>query len=388
MTCRIILLCTVCLGGLCIIGESTPYAEQRKAPQRKASAPSAREKGSQGLSISNVRVLQPSFNPSRGDKAELVYTLSRRAKVTINIYDVDSQLVRNLVPGAQRQTGQYRELWDGKDLDGKVVPNEAYFFCVEAEDDSKQKVVYDPITFSGGEFADITSGQVSRQRGTLSYRLSKPSRVLMRAGVPGGALLKTIVDWEPRPAGEVTEYWNGKDEDGVINLWGLKNHTMVLTYMTLPETSVITFGNNAYDYRKYKAGVRTARPKKEERPMANSRRVSPHFFKSRMTDRTFKADLAFPELDAGGNGIPTVKDRLLVRIDVPQKDREVLTNQQYEIIMFIDTVFHAEEERGYLPFNYLWELKDLPAGEHTLTVNLITFGDQIGVGTRKIRVVK
>ena len=335
-----------------------------------------------------MRVKPASFNPSRGDKLDLYYTLSRKAKVTINIYDVDLQLVRTLVSGADRKVGQYREIWDGKDLDGKVVPNEAYFFCIESEDDSRQRVVYDPITFSGGEFADITQGQVSRQRGTVSYSLSRPSRVLLRAGVPGGALLKTVVDWEPRPAGEVTEYWNGKDEDGAINLWGLKNHAMVLTYMTLPETSVITFGNNAYDFRKYKSSLRNARPRKEDRPMANARRISPHFFKSRMTDRTFKVDMSFPELDNGGSSIPTVKDRLLVRVDVPQKDRDVLLNQQYEIIMFANTVFHAEEERGYLPFNYSWEIKDLPAGEHVLTVNVITFGDQIGVGSRKIRVVK
>jgi hypothetical protein len=31
---------------------------------------------------------------------------------------------------------------------------------------------------------------------------------------------------------------------------------------------------------------------------------------------------------------------------------------------------------------------NLPAGEHVLTVNIITFGDQIGVGSRKIKVVK
>jgi hypothetical protein len=98
--------------------------------------------------------------------------------------------------------------------------------------------------------------------------------------------------------------------------------------------------------------------------------------------------MSFPELDKGGSSIPTVKDRLVVRVDVPQKDRDVLLNQQYEIIMFVDTVFHAEEERGYLPFNYSWELKDLPPGEHVLTTNIITFNDQIGVGSRKIRVVR
>jgi hypothetical protein len=123
--------------------------------------------------------------------------------------------------------------------------------------------------------------------------------------------------------------------------------------------------------------------------MANARKISPHFLKSRLTDRAFKVQLTFPELEqAQDNSIPVVKDRILVRVDVSEKDRYILQNQQYEIILLADTVFHAEEERGYLPFNFPWELKDLPAGEHLLTVNIVTFGDQIGVGSRKIKVVK
>ena len=123
--------------------------------------------------------------------------------------------------------------------------------------------------------------------------------------------------------------------------------------------------------------------------MANSRKISPHFFKSRLIDRAFKVNLILPEFDKGPtNAMPTVRDRILLRIDVSDKDREVLANQQYEIILFVDTVFHAEEERGYLPFNYPWELKNLPAGEHVLSANIITFGDQIGVGSRKIRIVR
>jgi hypothetical protein len=213
--------------------------------------------------------------------------------------------------------------------------------------------------------------------------------VLLRAGIPGSALLKTIVDWEPRSAGEVTEYWNGKDEDGLINVWGLKNYTMILTYLTLPDASVIAFGNDQYTYLAYKSRLAGSRPKKEDRPMANARRISPHFFKPRRTDRAFKVRLTFPELDkTGSDGVPAVKDRVLLRVEVPDGEREVLQGQQYEIILFADAVFHAEEERGYLPFNYPWELKNLPAGEHVLTVNIITFGDQIGVGSRKIRVVK
>jgi hypothetical protein len=345
---------------------------------------------SQGLSIYGVALSVSSFNPARGEKMEVRYNLSRAAKVTIHIYDADQQLVKTLLSNGARSAGRNRETWDGRDQAGKVVPDEAYFFCLEASDAEQRKAIYDPITFSGGETADLTQGRTSRQSGTISYKLSQPARVLLRAGVPGGALLKTIVDWQPRTSGEITEYWNGWDEDSVIHVWGLKNHTMVLTYMTLPDASVITFGNKEYDFHTYKARIAGARPMKEQRPMANARRLSPHFLKPRSTDHAFKVRLTFPELEKGGTrvDVPSVRDRLLVRVEVPEADKAVLRNQQYEIIFSLDTAFHAEEERGYLPFNFPLDTRKLAAGEHTMTVNIITFGDQIGIGSRKIRVVK
>ena len=351
--------------------------------------PSSAQPNSQGLSIFAVALSETSFNPSRGDKLECRYSLSRDARVTVKVFDADQQLVRTLVSESAKTSGQNKEIWDGKDSDGMVVPNEAYFFNIEAEDSESNRVVYDPIVFSGGESADLSHGQFDHDNGTLSYKLSQPSRVLLRAGIPGSALLKTIVDWQPRVAGEITEYWNGKDEDNLIDVWNAPNHMLILTYMTLPDASVITIGNEKYGYREYKRNLKTPRPTKEQRPMMNVRKLSPHFLKSRLTDRAFKVLLSFPELDKPGSSeIPNAKEKLLVRIDVPDQDREVPLTQQYEIIIFVDSVFYAEEERGHLPFNYPLELTSFPPGEHVLSVNVITFGDQIGIGSRKFTVTK
>lgn len=351
--------------------------------------PSREQPNSQGLSLFDVALSATSFNPSRGDKIECRYKLSRDARVTVKVFDADQQLVRTLVSDSQRKSGQNKEIWDGKDLEGAVVPNEAYFFNIEAEDSEDHRVVYDPITFSGGESADLSHGQFDRESGTLGYQLSQPSRVLLRAGIPGSALLKTIVDWKPRVAGEITEYWNGKDENNLIDVWDAQNHLLILTYMTLPETSVITIGNDKTDYVAYKRALKVPRPTKVERPMMNARKLSPHFLKSRLTDRAFRVQLSFPDLDqVGSNEIPTAKDKLMIRADVLDEDKDVPLNQQYEIIFFVDSVFYAEEERGHLPFNYPLELTNLPPGEHVVTVNVITFGDQIGIGSRRIKVTK
>ncbi|HYI11823.1 MAG TPA: FlgD immunoglobulin-like domain containing protein [Thermoanaerobaculia bacterium] len=322
-----------------------------------------------------------SFNPASAETVDLRYRLPRDATVTVSIYDPDRRLIRILAANAKRKQGDNKERWDGKDLDGRIVPDEAYFFVIEAKDEDGNTAVYDPITFSGGEFGDVTVGQVDKGSGTVTYELSRPSRVLLRAGIAGSVMLKTVVDWEPRAAGTVTEYWNGKDEDGVIDLFARK-HTLVLSYTTLPETNVITYGNSQYNYRQYRASLKAERPMKADRPMANHRRISPHFLQSRLTDRAFKVKIDFPQLRKG----EAVKDRVLVRLDIDPKDRAILGDQQLEVMLFVDTEFHTEEERGYLPMNIPLELQQLPPGEHVITVNVVTLGDQIGVGSRKIQV--
>jgi hypothetical protein len=333
------------------------------------------------LALTGVVISKQTFNPSSNEHIEVTYTLSRDAVVRLRIYDVDRRLVRTLAMGVKRRGGRNHVTWNGRDDVGRIVPNEAYFFTIEATDADGNTAVYDPVTFSGGEFGDIRVGELDRASGTVTYQLSQPSRVLLRAGITGSAMLKTIVDWEPRAAGTVTEYWNGKDENNLIDVLGRK-HTMILSYMTLPENSVITYGNSKYDYRTYRATLAPNRPLKPDRPMANCRRLSPHFSESRLTDRSFPVSVSFPERAAAD--VPKSAGRVIVRLDVDPKDRPVLEGRQFEVILFVDTVFHLEEERGYLPLNAPIELGPLPPGEHVITANVITFTDQIGVGSRKL----
>src|SRR5262245_30827741 len=83
-----------------------------------------------GLSISGVEINPKSFNPINSEKVAIRYRLSEQARVTLNIYDPDAGLVRRLVSADPRPAGIQVDTWDGKDLDGRVVPNEAYYFTI------------------------------------------------------------------------------------------------------------------------------------------------------------------------------------------------------------------------------------------------------------------
>ncbi len=328
----------------------------------------------QPLKIAGVSVSSASFNPTRGDRVELRFAISRDAPLTVKVWDSDFELVQIVADKAARKAGANMVRWDGKDLDGRIVPNEAYFFTIEAPG-----AVYDPIPISGGETHDITDAKFSRNAGTFTYKLSQPSRVLVRIGAAGGALLKTAVNWEPRSAGEVTEYWNGKDEDNLVDLWDRLGLRTLITYFTLPDTSVIAVGNAR------PPAPASGRPRKPERPVVGARKVSPAFLAGRFREPPLRATLSFPETKAA---VPELRGTVLARVDVTGPGRSAVLKQQFEIMLYVDTMYFAEEERGYVPFNYPWELTQLTPGEHLLTVNLVTMDGRIAVGSRKVRVAR
>jgi flagellar hook capping protein FlgD len=339
--------------------------------------------GAKAAAVEGVSLSRTSFNPSQGEAVEISYRLTAADRVWVRIYDPDEGLVRVLVNGEKRPAGPHREKWDGKDLEGRIVPDEAYLFTIETAAGG----LYDPTTASGGVVGDLTEARFDRTAGTVSYQLPAASRVLIRLGLHNGPMLKTLVDWKPRPEGSVTEYWAGRDEDDLFELRGRPGFNTLITYVTLPDATVIAFGNKASEYRDYKLGPAKNRPAKPERKLKPElqARQRPEGLVPPAWARAPRVSMTFPQ--AGDAKVPSVKKEVAVRVDVDPADRDSLFRDQFEVIFFVDNVFFAEAERGHLPFNWRWELQQFPPGEHVLTVNISSFKGQVGVASRKVQVV-
>lgn len=337
--------------------------------------------------ISDVGLSRATFNPDDGDTVQLKYNLATAGKVTVHVYDPDGGLIRTVTDAAECQAGAHTAMWDGKDVDGHVVPDEAYTFTIETADHG----VYDPTTFSGGIVGDIVDGRFDHQAGTVVYKLAAASRVLIRLGVRNGPMLKTLVDWKPRVVGNITEYWDGFDENKAVRFHDHKGFSALITYVTLPEATVIAFGNDKQTYRDYKKNPTLNRPQKPKRPRQpdSQGRLCPENLVPAAWAQSPKLLISFPKLDKEGMPQPpTAKAIVDVHLDVNASDKEDLQREQFEIIFYVDHVFFAEAERGFLPFNWRWELNQIPEGDHVLTVNISSFRGQVGVASRKIHVAK
>ena len=318
-----------------------------------------------GTLLSNVKISKTSFNPGLGEEVALYYHLSKPAKVSVHVYDPDYGLIRMLAAEKDVNAGELTIIWDGKDLDGNLVPDEAYFFTIMAEDVSDAKEVYDPTTFSGGAEHDITTADINPQSQTITYKMPDMGRVMIHMGIQGGPLMNQLVDWKPRVKGMITEYWNGKDKDNLVDLHNHPKFKMIVTYFTLPENSVIAFGNKTHTYRDYKKTLAAQRPIKVKRP-SSVQKVSPHYHLPRTLDYSPTLNVTFVNhKGTDSDGATIISEKTLVKVELDEQDKLVFQNQQFEICFFLDYEFYAEDEAGYTPFNWVWDLSNVDCHHRT-----------------------
>ena len=338
-----------------------------------------------GELISNITISKSSFNPGIGENVNIYYNITKPAEVILNIYDPDYGLVKKISKKIT-DSGKMSFIWDGKDLDNHIVPDEAYFFMITAKDHSGNMETYDPTLFSGGFEHQIRKAKVDILRHTITYRMPEIGRVLFRLGIHGGPLLNTLVDWKPRLDGVVTEFWNGKDAENKIYFYKHPKFKMRITYFSFPENSIISYGNKKVSFKQYKATNK--RPKKEINKQ-NLLQKSPHYALQRVLDYSPEVFINFSNiLGKDDDGIPIIKNKTIVKVTLNDQDKLIFQNQQFEICFFLDYEFYAEDEAGYTPFNWLWNLSNVSEGVHLLTVNITSYKDQIGVVSRKVRIIK
>lgn len=325
----------------------------------------------------------------RGDRVGYTVRTAQPGTLALEILTGDGDVVRRI---AQPNTapGEHVLSWDGKDERGQPVPDEAYCPRAVLESGGRQ-AVDDPCSRTGGEV--LTGLQpATTPTGDIAYTLEHPARVLIRVGVKGGAMMRSLSVWRPRPAGRNLQRWNGFDESGLVDLRS-DRLALLVTAFRLPEFSVITTGNDALDYRAWRTALGWA--EKPDAPQGgaaqplerNGQRIARQHYQARYKDREPRISVTLTGRDgqplAAGAPVP---DDVRIAVDLHPDDRWLMQEQLYEVAFFVNGDFVSEEENGYVPIGWLWNTTGLKPGRHLLTVNLTGFTGR--VGTRTVAVQK
>ena len=328
-----------------------------------------------------------SFSPERNETFVIPVSIPSPERVKameIQIRTADDDPVRTLELGKiSPAVHDYRIEWDGRDSHGTIVPDEAYHPVLVVTDIEGGTHRLDMRTQSGGE--EVYDFEKQVKPGTIEYILPAASRVLVRAGIKNGPLLRTVVDWEPRAKGFHAERWNGRDADNVILIEQEPDVGYLIVGYELPDKSIITYGNDRESYRQYRErhGLQQGMTDFDGRlPERNGRVIRQEFYNPLLQQKSPRIEVALLDKEERQSVEKVVGFKeVLTEVRLDPLDEIYLDQERYEISFFIDNRFIAEEEQGFVPFVWRWSPGRLgiEPGKHILTVNVSGYNGQVGV---------
>lgn len=334
-----------------------------------------------------------SFSPTKGEKFTIPINLPDRGRaknLQVEIFTDDNDLVRvlrlNKVPKEKghKENEPLRVQWDGKDQDGQIVPDEAYFPVVTVNYKRGAAIKHDARADTGGEEVYDFEKRVGAR--AVEFDLPENSRLLVRAGISNGPMLRTIVDWEPRAKGFHVERWNGSDSDNIRSIEALPGISYLVLGYKLPDEAIITYGNDdgvTYkDYREKKGWPLEVANFEDKILERSGRMIRPEYYLP--VAQLKSPDISIDFLDTQTRESRTqfgLFDEMITTVNIDKDDEYYLDQSRYEISFFVDNEFIAEEEQGFVPFKWRWSpgRYGIEPGEHILTVNVSSYNGQVTV---------
>jgi len=327
------------------------------------------------VTITGVSGDPVAFDPGPGERGTIVYRLSSAARVTVRVWDASDRLVRTLIAGQERATGEHREIWDGRDDSGRVVAPEAYPFTIEALGPGESTpVVHDMTDADHGEDAPLENVTLDAATGAISYSLAGPSRVVLRISEAEGPLIRTVVNFAVRTATTATEPWDGWDA-GRATFYPPQRRSLLRAngsgHRLSRNTFVITGTGSAPEPT---GAARRPRAQGTHRMYQHSQHPRHACFDPQIT-------LSL----AGGAGSAGHDDEgFTVQVGAPASAERFILDQRFELVFYVDGVFSYEEELGFLPFNWTWKPAGLSGTEHVITANLLGYEGHFGTVSLKL----
>lgn len=331
-------------------------------------------------------VTKVEFRPANGETYAIPFVLGEPGEATLELYTGDGDMVRRFGP-QMLKAGRHEWVWDGRDANGILVPDEAYHPVLVCNCESGRKSLDSRQATGGRPLSDLDVAMGSD--GTIQYRLPESARVLVRVGIKGGAMLRALDSWSPHTAGLVRQSWNGTDASGKNRILEHPRLAILVRAFNLPDHTIITSGNGEITYREYREQKGWPPPQVSFDSIRFERAGKRLTRESQLPVSLLRDPRATIEIVDGvqseRGGLPVVPGSAVFRVNMPPEDRWLMQQSLYEVGFFLDYRFVSEEETGYTPLSWRWA-GDAKPGIHTMTVNISGLWGQVGVATLKFRV--
>lgn len=176
-----------------------------------------------------------------GAVAYIQYTLEQESKVFINVYKENGEHVKTIMNNVAKSAGLQNQSWEGKDKNGKPVPDGSYRFLVDARDYTGELIGQTEKIVLAGRTPGISLvndtpdpfNPLIDEQATINYTLSSDAIVTVTI-LKGSTPIRTIVANELKSAGAYSAVWDGKEFDNVITGDGLYTYQIEAVSPQIP----------------------------------------------------------------------------------------------------------------------------------------------------------
>ena len=180
------------------------------------------------VNVANLYITDVSRSPStidisQGETADISFTISLPAEVTLKIYPewegTNGQLVKAVTEN-YAAAGSYSISWDGTDNSGSFVPDEAYIYVLDAIDPSNSSRT-DSYYPTGGHSSGDANGSVDPdydiyRNDFWNMVFNSPASRMSLLVTPAGSDPFYVFKDVPYEAGDHLIIWDGRDPEGNI----------------------------------------------------------------------------------------------------------------------------------------------------------------------------
>ena len=327
---------------------------------------------------------------SKGETATFSFQSPDDGQVQLRILGPDWREVARVDQENIARGSQVRIAWDGTDIEGAQVADEAYFPILEFTDTRGGNILNDPsLSFQHGSVL-VLDVAYDAAAGGVRFKTEIPTRVTLYAGLDGGGpLLNTLLSAVPFPAGEHFLPWDGMDQSGVVKMVDLADFKIFASGQTLWAPGVIIRGADQEPYPLYTRALSEMSPikpipdineiggRKEDLPQPEDVSPEPVFALSLAEDAPRDAD-----------GVPLVKGEVLLSVALDPKVRIPVLTRRFEIVLFANYAFQTEVEEGRSPATVVWDATKAAPGDYILTVNVATLPGQLSAASLLVRLAE
>lgn len=318
------------------------------------------------------RVLDPKF----GDTCEVTFEATEPGSAPrMDVVDAAGRIVRS---GIQASTASDSHLaWDGTDEGGAPVSG-LHFLRLVAEDEAGE-VRWDPSRSSGGEYVSVSGLTLNDGEERVEFVLDDLALVRVRVGLAEGPLLSAPMNWRVLGPGAAVVPVEGIGAPGWPGLWRMPDRRTWVTSWRLPDNAIWVVGDDA---------EALAREDWLHHYRGSQRKLFLHALHepSACRDVAVQATVRPPEGSTGTPG-PVVADRASIRIDaLTDRDRRLLEDSRFEVMIYIDGQFLFEDEDAALPYSYTLDVSRFPEGEHSFLAVVAGYQDHQGAAFASFRI--